>query len=90
MVYFLLYVDDMLIVAKSKLDIQKLNNLLGVEFDMKDFGVTWRPIGIEVKTSFYYHKKLYSNDIVQVWYVISKVHRYTHVANARFSSVLSP
>jgi hypothetical protein len=37
-VYLLLYVDDMLIVAKSMLEIKRLKSLLGDEFEMKDFG----------------------------------------------------
>ncbi|OAE24922.1 hypothetical protein AXG93_2931s1660 [Marchantia polymorpha subsp. ruderalis] len=38
-VYLVLYVDDMLISAKSKSDIQKLKALLSAEFEMKDLGV---------------------------------------------------
>jgi hypothetical protein len=36
-VYLLLYVDDMLIAAKSMLEIKRLKSLLGDEFEMKDF-----------------------------------------------------
>jgi len=37
-IYLLLYVDDMLIAAKSKVEITKLKKLLSSEFDMKDLG----------------------------------------------------
>ncbi|GLT72015.1 hypothetical protein SLA2020_439880 [Shorea laevis] len=37
-VYLLLYVDDMLIVAKSMFEVKRLKSLLGDEFEMMDFG----------------------------------------------------
>ena len=48
MVYLLLYVDDMLIAAKSKSNIQKLKDLLSVEFDMKDLDVAQKILGMEI------------------------------------------
>jgi len=36
--YLLLYVDDMLIVARNKIHIQKLKAQIKEEFDMKDLG----------------------------------------------------
>uniref|UniRef100_A0A3Q7I4E9 CCHC-type domain-containing protein n=1 Tax=Solanum lycopersicum TaxID=4081 RepID=A0A3Q7I4E9_SOLLC len=46
-IYFLLYVDDMLIASKSKEEIEKLKNQLRKEFEMKDLGeakkiLAWR------------------------------------------------
>ena len=38
-IYLLLYVDDMLIAAKSIVEITTLKKLLSSEFDMKDLGV---------------------------------------------------
>ena len=38
MVHLLLYVNDILIAAKSKSGIQKLKDLLSAEFDMKNLG----------------------------------------------------
>ena len=35
-IFLLLYVDDMLIVAKSIVEVDKLKSLLSKEFDMKD------------------------------------------------------
>ena len=39
-IFLALYVDDMLVAAKSKQEIMKLKSLLSSEFDMKDFGAT--------------------------------------------------
>ena len=38
-IYLLLYVDDMLIAAKSRKEITTVKKLLSSEFDMKDLGV---------------------------------------------------
>ena len=48
MIYLVLYVDDMLIAAKSKSDIQKLKDLLSAEFDMKDLGAAKKILGMEI------------------------------------------
>jgi len=37
-IYLLLYVDNMLIVARNKTHVQKLKAQVKKEFDMKDFG----------------------------------------------------
>ena len=48
MVYLVLYVDDMLIAAKSKYEIQKLKAHLSAEFDMKDLGAAKKILGMEI------------------------------------------
>jgi hypothetical protein len=47
-VYLLLYVDDMLIAAKSMLEIKRLKSLLGDEFEMKDLGAAKKILGMEI------------------------------------------
>ena len=47
-IYLLLYVDDMLIAAKSKVEITKLKKLLSSEFDMKDLGTAKKILGMEI------------------------------------------
>ena len=47
-IYLLLYVDDMLIAAKSKIEITKLKKLLSSGFDMKDLGSAKKILGILV------------------------------------------
>ena len=47
-IFLALYVDDMLVVAKSKQEIVKLKSLLSSEFDMKDLGDTKKILGIEI------------------------------------------
>jgi len=43
-----LYVDDMLVAAKSKQEIGKLKSMLNSEFDMKDLGAAKKILGIEI------------------------------------------
>ena len=43
----LLYVDDMLLVAKSKSEISKLKEALTLNFEMKDMGASSRILGID-------------------------------------------
>ncbi|KAG8496044.1 hypothetical protein CXB51_009475 [Gossypium anomalum] len=47
-VYILLYVDDMLIVAKEKGKIRKVKAQLSEEFEMKDLGPAKKILGIEI------------------------------------------
>jgi ATP-binding cassette subfamily B (MDR/TAP) protein 1 len=46
LIYLLLYVDDMLIAAKSRKDITTLKRLLSSEFEMKDLGATKKILGM--------------------------------------------
>ena len=47
-VYLVLYVDDMLVAAKSKIKVQKLKDLLSGEFEMKDLGAARKILGMEI------------------------------------------
>lgn len=48
-IYLLLYVDDMLLVAKNMLDISRVKKMLNQEFDMKDLGPAKRILGMDIK-----------------------------------------
>ncbi|KAJ4715159.1 Retrovirus-related Pol polyprotein from transposon TNT 1-94 [Melia azedarach] len=48
LIYLVLYVDDMLIAAKNKSNVQKLNDLLSVEFEMQDLGAARKILGMEI------------------------------------------
>ena len=48
MIYLLLYVDDILIAAKSKANLYQLKQQLSSEFDMKDLGVAKKILGMEI------------------------------------------
>lgn len=48
LVLLTLYVDDMLVAAKSKQKIKELKNMLNEEFDMKDLGIAKKILGIEI------------------------------------------
>lgn len=50
-IYLLLYVDDMLIAAKSKIEITKLKKLLSSGFDMKDLGSAKKILGMEISST---------------------------------------
>ena len=47
-IYLLLYVDDMLIAAKSKKEITTLKAHLSSEFEMKDLGAAKKILGMEI------------------------------------------
>ena len=46
--YLLLYVDDMLIAAKSKEEIRTVKAKLNTEFEMKDLGAAKKILGMEI------------------------------------------
>jgi hypothetical protein len=48
-IFLLLYVDDMLIAAKSIVEVNKLKVLLSREFEMKDLGTTKKILGMEIR-----------------------------------------
>jgi len=48
-IYLLLYVDDMLIVSKSKSVINKFKKDLSSEFEMKDLGKAKKVLGMEIE-----------------------------------------
>jgi len=47
-IYLLLYIDDMLIATKDKLEIAKLKAQLSKEFEMKDLGAAKKILGMEI------------------------------------------
>lgn len=47
-IYLLLYVDDMLIASKSKVEIDKLKFKLGEEFETKNLGAAEKILGMEI------------------------------------------
>ena len=48
-IFQLLYVDDMLIAAKSMSEVNKLKILLSREFDMKDLSEAKKILGMEIR-----------------------------------------
>ena len=48
-IFLLLYVDDMLIAAKSMCEVDRLKALLCKKFDMKDLGTTKKILGMEIR-----------------------------------------
>ena len=48
-IWLLLYVDDILIIGKDRLEINRIKKLLGTEFEMKDMGEAKRILGIDIR-----------------------------------------
>uniref|UniRef100_A0A2N9EK90 CCHC-type domain-containing protein n=1 Tax=Fagus sylvatica TaxID=28930 RepID=A0A2N9EK90_FAGSY len=48
-IFLLLYVDDMLIAAKSMCEVNRLKSLLHKEFEMKDLGAAKKILGMEIR-----------------------------------------
>ena len=48
-IFLLFYVDDMLIAAKSMIEVNKLKTLLRKEFDMKDLGMAKKILEMEIR-----------------------------------------
>ena len=48
-IYLLLYVNDMLIISKSRSVIDKLKKDLSFEFEMKDLGEAKKVLGMKIK-----------------------------------------
>ena len=48
-IFLLLYMDDMLVAAKSIVKVNKLKVLLSREFDMKDLGPVKKILGMEIR-----------------------------------------
>ncbi|KAG8500752.1 hypothetical protein CXB51_002776 [Gossypium anomalum] len=95
-VYLLLYVDDMLIVAKDKGEIRKVKAQLSEEFEMKDLGPAKKILGMEIlrdrKTSkLYLSQKGYIEKLLCRFNMRSAKPVSTPLAaHFRLSSALSP
>lgn len=76
-VYLLIYVDDMLIAAKSMTEINKIKEALSTCFEMKDMGAASRILGIDIIRD---KKVPYSSAIGSVMYAM--VGTRTDVAQA--------
>ncbi|KAK2980235.1 hypothetical protein RJ640_002696 [Escallonia rubra] len=79
-IYLLLYVDDMLIAAKSMSDVNGLKEQLKREFEMKDLGATNRILGMEIQRDrpagiLYLSQKKYIKRILQR-FVFTPTHSY--------------
>ena len=48
-IWLLLYVDDILIIGKERQEMNRIKQLLGIEFEMKDMGEAKRIPGIDIR-----------------------------------------
>ena len=56
-IYFLLFIDNMLIICKDMVDINELKEALKAEFEMKDLGAAKRILGLiflEIERKVFY------------------------------------
>ncbi|GKV31446.1 hypothetical protein SLEP1_g40131 [Rubroshorea leprosula] len=95
-VYLLLYVDDMLITAKSMLIIDDLKKQLSGEFEMKDLGATKKILGMEIHRDckggkLFLSQKKYIEKVLE-WFGLHEAKAVTTPLGAHFklSSNLSP
>ena len=52
MIYLFLYVNDMLLASKSKVEIDRLKAQLSQKFEMKDLGEAKKIMGTKIKTQY--------------------------------------
>ena len=81
-VYLLLYVDDMLLISKSKPKIDELKRILSSEFDMKDLGKAKKILGMFIERN----RDNGSLKIHQSSYLLKTVSKFG-VSNAKLVSV---
>lgn len=48
-VYLLLYIDDILLISKSKSKLNELKSILNTNFDMKDLGPARKVLGMVIE-----------------------------------------
>lgn len=72
LIYLLLYVDDMLVAVRSKLEVAKIKEQLSAEFDMKNLDATKRILGMEIK-AISFTGGLYTKSSGEVLHAESKI-----------------
>ncbi|KAJ4728619.1 Retrovirus-related Pol polyprotein from transposon TNT 1-94 [Melia azedarach] len=96
LIYLVLYVDDMLIVAENKSDVQKLKHLLSVEFEMKDLGAARKILRMEIyrdrsKKKLFLSQKRYIQRILSRFSMsTTKLIDTLSTANAHLSVTFAP
>ncbi|KAJ4718466.1 Retrovirus-related Pol polyprotein from transposon TNT 1-94 [Melia azedarach] len=96
LIYLVLYVDDILIATENKSDVQKLKDLLSVEFEMKDLGAARKILGMEIYRDRS-KKKLFLSQKRYIQKILSKFGMSTtkpidtpSAANAHMSVAFAP
>lgn len=96
LIYLVLYVDDMLIAAKNKYDIQKLKGLLSVEFEMKDLEAARKILGMEIlrdknQKKLFLSQKGYNQKVLSRFGMLSsKPIETPSVANIHLTTMFAP
>ena len=92
----LLYVDDMLIAAKDRAEIERVKSQLSKEFDMKDLGAAKRILGMEIQRDrkegkLYLSQKGYIEKVLHRFNMLSAKPGSTPLAaHFKLSSGMSP
>lgn len=81
-IFLLLYVDDMLIAARNKSDIDQLKVLLGQHFEMKDLGAAKKILGMEI----YRNRQAGKLYLSQKSYILKVLERFG-MSNAKHEKV---
>ena len=67
-VHLLLYVDDIIITGNSSAFVSSIIKLLGIDFDLKDFGLLHYFLGLQIdytSTGLFVHQTKYATDLLQ-------------------------
>jgi len=95
-IYFLLYVDDMLITATNMREIKKLKEQLGMPFEMKDLGAVKKILGMKItrdrfnRMLFLSQKELVRNIIRRFGMEKTKIISTPLVTYFKLSTALNP
>lgn len=94
--YLLLYVDDILIASKDRVQIQKIKEKLSVEFEMKDLGAAKRILGMDINRNrtlkkLYLSQKTFLEKVLERFFIHTSKPVTTPLAqHFKLSSTQSP
>lgn len=71
-IYLVLYVDDILIATQNIKDIRELKSSLNAEFEMKDLGIAWKILEVEI----YRDREISKLFLSQKRYIRKILHRF--------------
>ena len=95
-IYFLLYLDDMLIACKNKDEIEELKLMLKSEFDIKDLWFVKKILGVEIKRNrikgeIFLTQEKYLTRVLETYKMLDSQPVQTPLAaHFRLSNLLSP
>ncbi|KAH9725257.1 hypothetical protein KPL70_007804 [Citrus sinensis] len=95
-IYLLLYVDDMLIACKIRIEIEDLKKILSFEFDMKNLGIAKKILRVEIERNraaglMFLSQKKYLTKVLHSFQMLNSKPMMTPLAaHFRLSNLQSP